>query len=67
MPERMTYDEWAVQQGVEAPGVLKDNTENGRIKLKMEFTPQILPGKQRNTLCLFCIWTMWIMIALILM
>lgn len=39
MPERMTYDEWAAQQGVEAPGVLKDNTENGRIKLKMEFTP----------------------------
>lgn len=39
MPERMTYAQWAAEQGIETPGVLKDNTENGRIKLKMEFTP----------------------------
>ena len=39
MPERMTYAQWAAEQGIETPGVLKDNTENGRIKLKTEFTP----------------------------
>lgn len=39
MPERMTYAQWAAEQGIETPEVLKDNTENGRIKLKMEFTP----------------------------
>ena len=57
MPERMTYDQWAAGQSIDVPGVLKDNTENGRIKRKWSSLPQILPGKQRNTLCPFC--TSW--------
>lgn len=39
MPKRMTYDQWAAEQGIEVPGVLNGAERNGKIKAKIEFAP----------------------------